>query len=97
MQLPSSQLRVVINDAQWTGQLQPHSLPSLQRYEHEELGLVLSGLHRNGSWSLLTIDHFLPFNLPLAQAGHYVFAHSMLPVLGIWLWLQVRELAKVVL
>lgn len=51
---------------------------------------------KRGEAAGLTIDDLLPVNLPLAQPGHHVLAHCVLPVLGIWLWLQVRQLAQIV-
>lgn len=46
---------------------------------------------------VLTIDDFLPLNFPLCQPCHHILAYCMLPVLNLWLWLQVRQLAKIIL
>lgn len=45
----------------------------------------------------LTIDHLLSVNLLLRQIGHQLPADHVLPVLGVQLGLQVRELALLVL
>ena len=45
----------------------------------------------------LTIDDLLSVNLLLRQPGHHVLAYCMLPVLDIRLWLEVRQLAQIIL
>lgn len=49
-----------------------------------------------GGEHVLTVDDLLPVNLSLVQPGHHVLAHGVLPVLSIWLWFQVRELAQII-
>jgi hypothetical protein len=46
---------------------------------------------------ILTINDLLPVNFPLGQLCHYILAYCVLPVLGIWLWLKVRQLAQIIL
>ena len=46
---------------------------------------------------VLTIDDLLSVNLLLCQPCHHVLAYCMLPVLDIWLWLEVRQLAQIIL
>jgi len=50
-----------------------------------------------GTRQVLTIDDLLPVNFPLCQVCHHILAHCMLPVLDFWLWLQVRQLAQIIL
>lgn len=50
-----------------------------------------------GDPRLLTVDHLLPVDLLLRQAGQHLPAHRVLPVLRVQLGLQVRELPLLVL
>lgn len=77
--------------------LRPHPLFSTTLCGQGALHLLPhESAWKRGEAAGLTIDDLLPVNLPLAQSGHHVLAHCVLPVLGIWLWLQVRELAQIV-